>query len=429
MMAKSFARRVVPNDHECLFSAVALLAEGVLKRDAAQRLRSVCADAVLADTETFSEVVLGKEPSAYAAWIRNPFNWGGEIELQILANHYGLEITVVSMQNAFVLNYAAERATERVYLLYSGQHYDALVGVATSSEGTANNGASADTGEDIKRFARGDTSSQELALACAARELAAKAARDRQRVRKMIRCNGCGALLPDSDAFQAHCMEDNPAHGDDFDYMCEEVEVVEDKDAPLADGQLDLSDESKYETFYNSSSHPFSPLQLVLDDKGGAALPVPDVGTSPAPSSAHMYRSPEHAVQAARFAAGSAARGLVEQAKTAEEAVRVAEENAADQLSDWDGSAGTGSDSAATLRESTLLQAMQAKFATQQDDGGALAAQLIATGDKMLVAIDSDRWAGMKVEHGISSGQNHVGKALMVVRAELASMHKMSSPD
>jgi len=47
----------------------------------------------------------------------------------------------------------------------------------------------------------------------------------------------------------------------------------------------------------------------------------------------------------------------------------------------------------------------------------------------MLVAIDSDRWAGMKVEHGISSGQNHVGKALMVVRAELASMHKMSSPD
>ena len=39
MMAKSFARRVVPNDHECLFSAVALLAEGVLKRDAAQRLR------------------------------------------------------------------------------------------------------------------------------------------------------------------------------------------------------------------------------------------------------------------------------------------------------------------------------------------------------------------------------------------------------
>ena len=133
MMAKSFARRVVPNDHECLFSAVALLAEGVLKRDAAQRLRSVCADAVLADTETFSEVVLGKEPSAYAAWIRNPFNWGGEIELQILANHYGLEITVVSMQNAFVLNYAAERATERVYLLYSGQHYDALVGVAAGA--------------------------------------------------------------------------------------------------------------------------------------------------------------------------------------------------------------------------------------------------------------------------------------------------------
>ena len=40
----SFARRIVPDDHECLFSAIALLAEGVLKRDAAQRLRAVCAD-------------------------------------------------------------------------------------------------------------------------------------------------------------------------------------------------------------------------------------------------------------------------------------------------------------------------------------------------------------------------------------------------
>lgn len=417
----SFARRIVPDDHECLFSAIALLAEGVLKRDAAQRLRAVCADAVLADTDTFSEAVLGKEPAAYAAWIRNPFNWGGEIELQILANHYGVEITVVSMHNAFVLNYAAERATERVYLLYTGQHYDALVGITAAGE-------DAGEGDDIQRFARGDAGSQELALACAARELVAKEARDRQRVRKMIRCNGCGALLPDSDAFQAHCMEDNPAHGDDFDYMCEEVEVVEDKDAPLADGQVDLSDESKYETFYNSSSHPFSPLQLVLDAAGGAALPVPGVGAPTASSPAHMYRSPEHAVQAARFSAGSAARGLVEQAKTAEEAARIAEAHAADQLPQWEGAVDGDAGSATTLRESVLLQAIRAKFVleTQGGSGGALAAQLAATGDKMLVAIDSDRWAGMKVEHGISSGQNHVGKALMAVRAELG---QMSSPD
>ena len=66
-------RRSVPNDHECLFTAVAYLCEGSRHNSAGQRLRKICSDAIRADPATFNAGILGKSTEEYAEWILNPF--------------------------------------------------------------------------------------------------------------------------------------------------------------------------------------------------------------------------------------------------------------------------------------------------------------------------------------------------------------------
>ena len=47
----------------------------------------------------------------------------------------------------------------------------------------------------------------------------------RTRLRKRLRCDGCGAVVGDSAAFEAHCGEVD--HDEDFTYMCTEIEECE----------------------------------------------------------------------------------------------------------------------------------------------------------------------------------------------------------
>jgi hypothetical protein len=61
-----FIRRSVPNDHECLFTAIGYLAEGSRLNNCAVRLREVCAQGVMTDTDRFSEVMLGMPSVQYA---------------------------------------------------------------------------------------------------------------------------------------------------------------------------------------------------------------------------------------------------------------------------------------------------------------------------------------------------------------------------
>ena len=76
-------RRIIDSDNSCLFNAVGYVMEH--SRREAPRLRGVIAAAVAADPVEYNEGVLGKEPAAYCAWIREPSKWGGAIELSILA--------------------------------------------------------------------------------------------------------------------------------------------------------------------------------------------------------------------------------------------------------------------------------------------------------------------------------------------------------
>lgn len=378
-------RRHVPNDHSCLFWALAYAVEGSEGgRKRAQELREVCAEDALKDPDAATRALLLGHDSveAYATWIRNEFHWGGENEVHVLAKHFGVEVAVVCCESLRVLCYGAEvpGCTERVHLLYTGQHYDPLVG------GTK---ADALPSEERRRFAKGDSSLEASALEVARTHNADAAKRAAQRRVKRIKCGGCGTLVADAEAFATHCSE--VEHSDDFAYDCEEVEVVLEGGEPMPEGTIDLSSDSVH-TFYNTAEEPLSPSHM-----------------SPVQIDGRSYPSLEHYWQCAPFLTRDA--GLVDRivaAPTAREATLVAGGASHEaQRPDW-----------RECREAILAEATKAKFRQHVN----LAEILLATGDKTLVCIDMDPWAGMQSLGGIPTGHNNIGKALMTVREGLRAV-------
>jgi hypothetical protein len=132
-------RKVIDADNSCLFNAIGYLMLG----DAAAfrafdplSYRKFVADAVLRDPESYTAEMLEKPPAEYAQWILKPDKWGGEIELFILAKHLGVEIIAVDIRTGNCLTYgksASATATmpaaagTRIYVIYDGVHYDAVV--------------------------------------------------------------------------------------------------------------------------------------------------------------------------------------------------------------------------------------------------------------------------------------------------------------
>lgn len=120
------AKREMPADNSCLFHSVAYTCD---KRavDAQQKMRKIVADTVSADPRKWNTNVLGQHPSAYCQWIMNKDVWGGAIELQIFAEYFQSEIV------SFDYTYLREDVfgegrgfSKRVFLIYTGQHYDAM---------------------------------------------------------------------------------------------------------------------------------------------------------------------------------------------------------------------------------------------------------------------------------------------------------------
>eukprot|EP00964_Phaeocystis_antarctica_P057424 scaffold33986_cov43-Phaeocystis_antarctica.AAC.1 len=102
---ENIIRHSVPADHSCLFTSVAYLCQGtsgeVELRTAGRKLREVCAQAVLADTDPASRaIMLGHDSvEAYVQWIRNETHWGGEPEVLMLAEHFETELVIVSCES------------------------------------------------------------------------------------------------------------------------------------------------------------------------------------------------------------------------------------------------------------------------------------------------------------------------------------------
>ena len=110
-------------------------------------------------------------------------------------------------------------------MAYSGQHYDALV--------SAVRGTAVDEVDDttcLREFPDNfGMTTKETATAAGNKFATEQREKSKtellSRVRKRIKCGGCGEVLLDARAFEAHCK--GVEHEDDFAYDCEEIEVQE----------------------------------------------------------------------------------------------------------------------------------------------------------------------------------------------------------
>jgi len=158
MVPQVMIRRRVAPDNSCLFSAVGYLCQGAqpcMPRPPQQvwprwadassafvagrsgealvaELRSAVAEHVGKDSDA-GEATLGMDKDDYCAWIRKFSSWGGENEIVFLSAYFDVEIAVLLMQgSSSVLTYGrGERSKGRIFLLYTGQHYDPVVGAAS----------------------------------------------------------------------------------------------------------------------------------------------------------------------------------------------------------------------------------------------------------------------------------------------------------
>ena len=114
----------IPEDNSCVFNAIYYL----LQKETAPELRQVVASIILSNPGKYSSIYLGKDVDTYVEEILNPDQWGGAIELQILAEYYKTEIMAFSIETGRFLTYGEGlNYSNRIYLIYNGIHYDALV--------------------------------------------------------------------------------------------------------------------------------------------------------------------------------------------------------------------------------------------------------------------------------------------------------------
>jgi len=378
----------VAADNNCLFTTCAYLCEGLTSeldlRAAARRLRAVCAEAVLADPDPMRALLLGHDTVwSYDAWIRVESHWGGEPEVLMLAQHFGVDIVLTSCETLRSSTYAPPGSSARIFILYTGQHYDPLVGVGGAGE--------------LRKLPL-DAPLDSLAAGAVeiAREHNAEVERRRKQKRvKRLQCGGCGAIVADNAAFQAHCGE--VEHADDFTYECEQVEVVLDEGDQLPDGHIDL-EASDVHTFYNLCAAgeislamrcTLAPFEMggesydTLEDciASDALVDLPIAGQAPSPFLFALFYSPLPPVDR-------------------------------DTLLDPPPIAD---------RRAAVMRAVRAQYTCDAAASSGLRALLLDTGDKMLACIDLNPFLGIQAAGGISTGENCLGKALMAVRAELAA--------
>ena len=218
-MANEFRRQRIAPDGNCLFASIHFCCRnGEVHPDAAQALREHCALTVLSDKTRYTELYLEKDPDDYAEWIRGPLNYGGAIEIFILADFLQVTISIINLQqeNLTVITYPPEAPVEEgkkrnIYILYTGQHYDAIVSI---------------DGRCMFEYSDEETvkSLDALAISLATEEKRKWELELRTRQRKKIKCS-CGVIVDDAEAFKEHATTVD--HGDDWGYECSDIVVEE----------------------------------------------------------------------------------------------------------------------------------------------------------------------------------------------------------
>ncbi|KAJ3160170.1 hypothetical protein HDU86_001006 [Geranomyces michiganensis] len=187
--------RQMPDDNSCLFRSIAY----VLDREAGSptKLRKIVADAIRAAPETYSEAMLGRKPQTYCEWIMKDGSWGGGIELAIFAEHYGVEIDSIDVSSLRVDRFGeGGNHSSRVFIFYTGIHYDAVALAPTPSAPAAFDQTTFDVHAD------GDVvhAAQQLAQAWN------RARKFTDLARFALRCGDCGQGLTGQKEAQAHAM-------------------------------------------------------------------------------------------------------------------------------------------------------------------------------------------------------------------------------
>ena len=147
-------RRVIDSDNSCLFNSIGLCMFG--SKDEQKALRSVIKEEIQENKETYNEAILDKPVDEYINWILKSTSWGGGIELMILSNYFKIEICVIDVETLSHVVYGEGNDREkRIYLLYSGIHYDSI---------TRNIFEEADESTDQRLFSPDDKYAYEGAL-------------------------------------------------------------------------------------------------------------------------------------------------------------------------------------------------------------------------------------------------------------------------
>ncbi|KAF9972095.1 hypothetical protein BGZ73_004830 [Actinomortierella ambigua] len=117
--------REVADDNSCLFNAIAYGLDQS-RRNKVYELRQIVAQAIEANPDAYPDVVLGRPRKEYCEWITRENSWGGAIELAIFSEHYKVEIASIDVSTNRVDRFGEGQYDNRVILMYSGIHYDAV---------------------------------------------------------------------------------------------------------------------------------------------------------------------------------------------------------------------------------------------------------------------------------------------------------------
>lgn len=115
--------RVMKDDNSCMFRAVSYTV--LHTTQTGNDLRKIVSSAVKENSDIYTDAILGKKRLEYMEWIEKSTSWGGAIELEILAQYFGITIYSLDVANLRIDEYNPGKP-RFVLLIYSGIHYDAV---------------------------------------------------------------------------------------------------------------------------------------------------------------------------------------------------------------------------------------------------------------------------------------------------------------
>ena len=125
------AMRVIhmAKDNSCLFHSIAYTCDAQKPRKGLhvmqQRLRAH--SLVTADPDTYTSAILGSDVTEYCNKLLNLSTWGGAIELGLFSSLYEVELFAFDFTMPTVYRFGDNNNyTKRVFLVYQGNHYEAL---------------------------------------------------------------------------------------------------------------------------------------------------------------------------------------------------------------------------------------------------------------------------------------------------------------